>query len=275
RALLDLLDELGTHELCPPSDNAVLFRPQVQTFHQVIGTLRDRVLEVAVELRWSDQVFKVVTIHGARMNHRHRLDSRSFEQRHPTFKIEKDIPALVVDIELKEIVLQLPVVDRVSGVDPFAEQEESVFQTRLQHMPLRRSPLLEQVVLRVHPLGDEMTPALQNHITGLREVDTDVRAVDLLFNDQRLVGKESQGLRHAEVLVVVRPLRPEQMRRAGVLGEFTVRSTHRQTPCVRDRCERSYRAENSTNKAPRMLRASGVRTFSRLATWLQAGCSSE
>lgn len=49
-ALLDLLDELGTHELGSSRDSAVCLGPQVQTFHQAIGTLRERALEVAVEL---------------------------------------------------------------------------------------------------------------------------------------------------------------------------------------------------------------------------------
>ena len=117
---------------------------------------------------------------------------------------------------------QLPVVNRVPCVDPFSEQDEAAFQSLLQYMPLHRRPLLQQVVLRVHPFGDEVAPALQGHLTGVREVDANVRAVNLLLSDQRLVSDERLRLCFAEVLVVVRPLGPKQMGRAGVLGKITV-----------------------------------------------------
>ncbi len=94
-------------------------------------------------------------------------------------------------------------------------------------MPLHRRPLLEQVVLRVHSLGDEVPPALQDHLTRICEVDANVRAVDFLLNDQRLVGDEGFRIRFAKVLVVIGSSGAQQMGRARVLGEITVGSTHR------------------------------------------------
>ena len=60
RALLDLLNEFGRTNLARPVTTPFGLRPQVQTFHQVVWALGDWILEVAVELRWSDQVFKVI-----------------------------------------------------------------------------------------------------------------------------------------------------------------------------------------------------------------------
>ena len=80
--------------------------------------------------------------------------------------------------------------DRMPGIDPFAEEDESILQPLLDDGTLHCRPLLEQVVLRVHSLGDEMSPALEDHLPSRREVNADVRAVDLLFDDQRLIGNE-------------------------------------------------------------------------------------
>ena len=78
----------------------------------------------------------------------------------------------------------------------------------------------------MHALGDQVPPALEHHLPRRREVDADVRAVELLLDDQRLVGDEAVGLGLAQVLVVVRPLRAEQMRRPRVLDELAVGTTH-------------------------------------------------
>ena len=75
--------------------------------------------------------------------------------------------------------------DRVPGIEPFAEQDEPVFEQIFKHGTLDDGPLLEQVVLRVHPLGDQVAPALEGHLAVGGEMDADVGAVDLLLDDQR------------------------------------------------------------------------------------------
>jgi len=71
---------------------------------------------------------------------------------------------------------------------------------------------------------------LQEQLTGVREVNADVCAVDLFLNDQRLFGHELLRLRFSEMLVIVSPLRPKQMGSAGIFGEITVGSTHDRLP---------------------------------------------
>ena len=65
-ALLDLLDELGPHELRPPGHDALGLGPQVQPFHQVVGPLRQRVLELAVESGRADQGLELVSFRPSR-----------------------------------------------------------------------------------------------------------------------------------------------------------------------------------------------------------------
>jgi hypothetical protein len=42
----------------------------------------------------------------------------------------------------------------------------------------------------MHPLGDEMAAALEDHASVGREMQTNVRAIELLLDDQRRVGQE-------------------------------------------------------------------------------------
>ena len=51
-------------------------------------------------------------------------------------------------------------------------------------------------------------------------MDADVRAVQLLLDDERRIGYEVERLPLAEMLVVVRAARAEQMRRSRILREF-------------------------------------------------------
>src|SRR5207244_7103168 len=88
-------------------------------------------------------------------------------------------------------------------------------------------PLLEEVILRVHALGDFVAAALQHHPSARGEVNPDVRAVELLLNDERRVGDERLGFLWAKVLVVVRALRAEQMRSAGVFDEIVASCAHK------------------------------------------------
>lgn len=73
-----------------------------------------------------------------------------------------------------------------------------------------------------------MPPALQDHLARIREVNPDVRAVNLLLDDQRFVGDERLRLRLAEMFVVVSSLRSKQMGRAGYLVK-----SRWETPIVR------------------------------------------
>src|SRR2546427_7914253 len=100
--------------------------------------------------------------------------------------------------------------DGVLRVEPFPVKNEPAAEPRLQHGALYGSPLLEQVVLRVHALGDFMATALQHHARARGEMNPDVRAVELLFHDERQVGNERLGFLWTEVLVVVRALRAEE-----------------------------------------------------------------
>ena len=67
-----------------------------------------------------------------------------------------------------------------------------------------------------------MPPTLKHHLGFVREVDADVRAVELLLDDQGLVGDESSRLEFAEVLVVVSPRGPEEVGSPWVLHEVAV-----------------------------------------------------
>lgn len=78
---------------------------------------------------------------------------------------EARLQLFVVGVELVEVVRQLAVSDRVPGVEPVAEQDVAVLQTLLQYVAFHSHPLLEQIVLRGHPLGDQMAPALQDQLS--------------------------------------------------------------------------------------------------------------
>jgi len=47
---------------------------------------------------------------------------------------------------------------------------------------------------------------LKDHLTARGEVDADVRAVDLLLDDERLVGNEALRIGLVHVLIIVCPL---------------------------------------------------------------------
>jgi hypothetical protein len=94
--------------------------------------------------------------------------------------------------------------------------QELVAEHRLQHGPFHRSPLLEQVVLRMHALGDLMPAALQHQAAGGGEMNADVGAVQLFLNDQRGIGDEGLRFATAEVFIVISAARAEQMRRARI-----------------------------------------------------------
>ena len=54
------------------------------------------------------------------------MDACSFQQYEPSFQAEEVFVLLVVDVELEEVMRKLPVVDRVSGVNPFTEEDKPI-----------------------------------------------------------------------------------------------------------------------------------------------------
>src|SRR5262245_59423971 len=105
------------------------------------------------------------------MHNWHGLKASPFQ--HSQARVEiKELPrVLVVNVELEKIVRQLAVMNRVLRVKPFAVEDELAAEHRFQHRALHRSPLLEQVVLRVHAFGDLVPATLQHHPTTWSEVN--------------------------------------------------------------------------------------------------------
>ena len=75
-----------------------------------------------------------------------------------------------------------------------------------------------------------MASTLQHQLALVGEMNADVRAVDLLFHDERLIGNELIRFDFAQMPVVVRPLRPKQVRSARILGEVAIGRAHQITP---------------------------------------------
>src|SRR5690349_3757719 len=84
----------------------------------------------------------------------------------------------------------------------------------------------------MHPFGDEVPAALQNHFSSGGQMDADVRTVDLFFDDERFVGDESAGILFVQTLVIGRPLRAEEMWGAGIFDEIIMRTTHGNLPAL-------------------------------------------
>lgn len=132
-------------------------------------------------------------------------DSGSLKQMETLSKIQKCSGLLVVDVELEEVVRQLAVMDRMPGVEPFAEQNEAIGETFLERRPLDDGPLFEQVVLRMHSFRDQVAAALQNHLPRSGEMQANVRAVQLLFDDERWIGEEPIRLAVTQMPVIRSP----------------------------------------------------------------------
>jgi len=73
RTLLDLLHKFRPHKLRSASDGTIRFRPQIQTFHQIVSSFRQWIVELTSEQRWSDQSFKLRSFKRPRMNDRNSL----------------------------------------------------------------------------------------------------------------------------------------------------------------------------------------------------------
>src|SRR5438093_1449417 len=102
---------------------------------------------MTVEVRWADQRFKFRFFERAGTDDGNGLNRRVCQQAPALIQIEKRLSVLVVDIELKKVMCQLPVMNRVPSIDPLPEQDEPILKPLLQHMPLHRRPLLEEIVL--------------------------------------------------------------------------------------------------------------------------------
>jgi hypothetical protein len=68
-------------------------------------------------------------------------------------------------------------------IEPFTVKDELTAKHRFQYRTLHRSPLFEEIILRVHPLRDLVPATLQHHASARREMNADVRAVNLLFGN--------------------------------------------------------------------------------------------
>src|ERR1022692_815023 len=101
-ALLDLFDELRTNEFRATGDLAFSLSAQIYAFHQVVGSARHWVVEGAVELRWTDQLGKLISGRRAAMNYGHREDAGSFEDRQARCQIKELGFLLVVDVEFEK-----------------------------------------------------------------------------------------------------------------------------------------------------------------------------
>jgi hypothetical protein len=156
------------------------------------------------------------------MKYWNRVNACSFQRGEPAFQTQVFLGKLVVDVELEEKMGKLAVVDRVPSVDPLTEEDESIRQPSFEYGPFDGSPLLEQIVLRMHAFGDQMPPTLENHDALIPEMDTDVRTVELLLDDQGLVGEEAAGLGFGQVLIVIGPFGTEEVRSSWVLHKVAV-----------------------------------------------------
>src|SRR5689334_8671680 len=125
-ASLDFLDELGSHELGASGHAPVGLGAQVKALHPIVRPARKRVLELAVEPRWADQAAKLVGGRRSAVDDRHRMDARLLQQFESRGQIEEDLPSLVVDVKLEEVVRQTAVMHRMPRVQPFAEEKQPV-----------------------------------------------------------------------------------------------------------------------------------------------------
>ena len=69
------------------------------------------------------------------------------------------------------------------GVKPLAENKISLAEHLLKYCSFSGRPLFEQILLRVHAGGDFVSAALE-HEAIVHEVDSDVGAIELFFDDQ-------------------------------------------------------------------------------------------
>jgi len=166
-ALFDLFDELAAHELRAARVYTARLGAKVNPFHQVVRDAGYRVLEPAIELRAPDRGFKFLLLHRTGLDHRHRSQSGAGEHRQSCLKTKKRSSILVVNIELEKVMRQITIVNRMPCIHPLAEQNEIASKHLFKHRALHHGPLLEEVVLRMHPLGDKV-PALKRDSRGLR-----------------------------------------------------------------------------------------------------------
>ena len=72
-----------------------------------------------------------------------------------------------------------------------------------------------------------MAPALQHDSTTGSEVNPDIRAIQLLFDNERRFPNKCLGFFSSEMFVVVRPLRTKKMGRARIFHEVISSGAHK------------------------------------------------
>src|SRR5207247_9059161 len=146
-ASLHLLHKLGAHHFGPASHAAICLRATIKTLYQIVCSAGDRIVERAVKGRRANQCLQFVRRGATAMHDRHGLKTSSFEHFQAGIEMEELLRVLVVNVELKKVVRQLAVMNRVLRVKPFAVKNEPAAEHRFQRRSLYRSPLLELVIL--------------------------------------------------------------------------------------------------------------------------------
>src|SRR5688572_7919944 len=93
----------------------------------------------------------------------------------------------------------------------------------------------------MHPLRNLMSPALQNHPPTRIKMNAHIRAVDLLLHDQRSIRDKSRRLLPPQMLVIIGPLRPKQVRGTRILDKIISGGAHKKPKPIMDptACETS------------------------------------
>ena len=225
-ALFHLLDEFRADDFSSSGDAAVLLGSEIKSLHEIIIAAGDWIFEVAVEFAGADESEEAFGVQRATMENGHGMQACAFKHIQTLVQVEKAGGLLVVNIELKKIVRQTSIEYRMLRVEPFAIQNETVSKNRFQCRTFHRSPLLEEIVLRMHSLGDLVAAALKDHPPGRVEMNANVCPVNFFFYDQRWIGDELLGIFSIEVLVIVRSLGPKKVRGARIFYEIVAGRTH-------------------------------------------------
>src|SRR5438552_17699015 len=96
------------------------------------------------------------------MNDGHGLQPSVREHFQPDVQINEPRRVFIVKVELEKVVWQPLVMDGMLRVEPFTVKNELAAEHGLQNGTLNRSPLLEQVVLRMHALCNLVPTALED-----------------------------------------------------------------------------------------------------------------
>src|SRR5687767_9115043 len=202
-ALFHLLDEFRADDFSARGDATVLLGSEVKSLHEIIIAAGDWIFEVAVEFAGADEGEEAFGVERATMKNWDGEQPCALEHGQAPSELEKTRRFLVVDIELEKVVRQAAIENGMLRVEPFAVKDETVSKHRFQYRKFHGSPLLEEIVLRMHSFGDFVAAALKDHSPGRVEMNANVCAVDFFFYDQRGISDEPLGIFLIEVLVVI------------------------------------------------------------------------